>query len=163
MEILVHKAEQLLVDFKCSVFDKAFTTSNGTVCSKTVLVDFFDEKGRKKGDKEYGLVLPKDIYALIKKGEAVCLDDCYIKNFSLATYRKNNHLDENQVVTLHDLSAKNTFFDGDTEVDFSYTKFENSGKLVFESSIFGSGKISFNHTHFGNEGVKSMKNEPIMF
>ena len=155
MEILLHKPELPLNDFKMTVLEKPFTCSDGTIHSKTALIDFFDAKGRKKDSKEYGFVSLEKVYELIEKEQQINLHDCYVHNFSLADFRKKNSLSETHPVTLKKFSAKGTFFDCDTEVDFSYSVFENT-KVSFENAVFGNGNINFSQAKFG-EGAVSFR------
>ena len=155
MEILLHKPELPLYDFKAILLDKKFISSEGAEFEKTVQVDFFDAKGRKKETKEYGFVLPERIFELLEQGQTLNLNECYTQNFSLANFRKRKGLPEMQPVALKNFSAKNAFFDCNHEVDFSYAIFDNS-KVTFEGGIFGNGNINFSHAKFG-EGACSFR------
>src|SRR5947209_7151277 len=120
MEILLHKPELPLNDFKATLLDKSFTSSDGISYAKTVQVDFFDARGRKKETKEYGFVSSEEVYDCIEKGEPIHLGECYVQNFSLTDFRKRKILSSMEVVALTDFSARNSFFDCDHTVDFSY-------------------------------------------
>lgn len=152
MEILLHKPEQPLIDFKVIILENKFTASDGVVYPKTVQVDFYDGKGRKKETKEYGFLHADAVYEMIEKELPVCLHECYVKNFSLAEFRRRKSLSEQQPVILKKFFAKTAFFDCDIEVDFSHSVFENS-KITFEGAIFGNGNINFSHAKFGDGAV----------
>lgn len=152
MEILHHKPELPLYDFKIIVLEKTFTSSDGTAYPQTVQVDFFDAKARKKETKEYGYVSADDLYKKIEAEQPVSLLECYVKDFSLAEFRKRKSLPEQHPVILKKFSAKGAFFDCGTGVDFSYAVFENV-KIVFEGAIFGNGNINFSHAKFGEGAV----------
>ncbi|MBI4946777.1 MAG: two pore domain potassium channel family protein [Bacteroidetes bacterium] len=152
MEILLHKPEQPLIDFKVNILEKPFTASDGIVYPKTVQVDFMDAKGRKKETKDYGFLFADAVYEMIEREQPVCLHECYVKNFSLAEFRQQKSLPEQQPVTLKKFFAKGAFFDCDIAVDFSHSVFENS-KITFEGSIFGNGNINFSHANFGDGAV----------
>ena len=62
MEIILRKPELPLNDFKVNILEKEFTATDGTVYPKTVQVDFFDAKGRKKETKEYGFISAEAVY-----------------------------------------------------------------------------------------------------
>ena len=124
MEILLHKPEQPLIDFKVTLLENPFTASDGIVYQKTVRVDFFDAKGRKKETKEYGFIPVDEVYAMIEKELPVCLHECYVKDFSLAEFRQRKTFSEQQPVTLKKFFAKRAFFDCDITVDFSHAVFE---------------------------------------
>src|SRR3990172_7712717 len=155
MEILLHKPELPLNDFKVIILEKQFTSSDGTVYPKTVQVDFFDAKGRKKETKEYGYVSADELYDKIEKEELISLLECYVKNFSLAEFRQRKSLSEQHPVILKKFVAKGTFWDCDSAVDFSHAVFENT-KITFEGAIFGNGTINFSHAKFG-EGAVSFR------
>ena len=155
MEILLHKPELQLNDFKATLLEKLFTASDGKTYSQTVQVEFFDAKGRKKETKEYGFVSTEAVYGMIANEQPIHLDECYLQNFSLAEFRKHKGISEMQYISLKNFSAKNSFFDCDHTVDFSYTFFENS-KINFEGTVFGNGNINFSHAKFG-EGAVSFR------
>jgi len=155
MEILLHKPELPLIDFKVTILEKKFTSSDGTTYPKTVQVYFFDAKGRKKETKEYGYVSADELYDKIEKEQPVSLPECYVKNFSLAEFRQRKSLPEQHPVTLKKFIAKGAFFDCDAAVDFSHSVFENI-KITFEGTIFGNGNINFSHAKFG-EGAVSFR------
>ena len=152
MEILLHKPEQALIDFKTILLEKPFTASDGVVYPKTVQVDFFDANGRTKEIKEYGFLPADAVYEMIERELPVCLHECYVKNFSLAEFRQRKSLPELQPITLKKFFAKGAFFDCDIAVDFSHSVFENS-KITFEGAIFGNGNINFSHANFGDGAV----------
>lgn len=152
MEILLHKPELPLVDFKVTILEKTFTSLDGTTYPKTVQVDFFDAKGRKKETKKYGFVSADELYDKIEKEQPISLLECYVKDFSLAAFRLRKSLPEQQPVILRNFSAKSAFFDCGAGVDFSYSVFENT-KITFEGAIFGNGNINFNHAKFGEGAV----------
>lgn len=171
MEILLHKPELPLIDFKVNILEKQFTSSDGTTYPKTVQVDFFDAKGRKKETKEYGYVSADELYDKIEKEQPVSLHECYVKDFSLAEFRQRKSLPEQHPVTLKKFSAKGAFFDCGIGVDFSYSLFSpppspplegdkqsrknpiEGNKISFEQVIFGNGNINFNHAKFGEGAV----------
>lgn len=155
MEILLHKPELPLIDFKVAILEKTFTSSDGTIYPKTVQVDFFDAKGRKKETKEYGFVSADELYGKIEKEQPVSLHECYVKDFSLAEFRKRKSLPEMQAIILKKFVGKNAFFDCDAAVDFSHSVFENT-KITFEGTIFGNGNINFSHAKFG-KGAASFR------
>jgi uncharacterized protein YjbI with pentapeptide repeats len=152
MEILLHKPEHALIDFKVSILENPFTSSDGTVYRNTIQIDFFDANGRKKETKHYGYLHADTIYEMMETDQPISLNECYVKNFSLAEFRKRNSLTEHLPVTLKKFFAKNAFFDCDIEVDFSHSVFENS-KITFEGAMFGNGNINFSHAKFGNGAV----------
>lgn len=155
MEILLHKPELPLNDFKATLLDKKFISLEGNEFEKTVQVDFFDAKGRKKETKEYGFISAEEVYDNLAKEEPIHLNECYVKDFSLAEFRKKKGLSEMQPIHLKEFTAKNSFFDCDHEIDFSYSAFVNS-KINFEGAIFGNGNINFSHAKFG-EGAVNFK------
>ncbi|MBI3501507.1 MAG: potassium channel family protein [Bacteroidetes bacterium] len=155
MEILLHKPEPELNDFKVTLLEKKFISSSGTEFSKTAQIDFFDAKGRKKETKEFGFVSAGELYEKMENGQPVNLNECYVQNFSLGEFRKQRALSEMHPVHLKIFSAKNSFFDCDVEVDFSHAVFENS-KIFFEESVFGNGTINFSHAKLG-EGAVSFR------
>ena len=89
--------------------------------------------------KEYRIVTVDQIREKVNKGENICLDNCYVKDFS---YEKiSNHKSE-----LNGFHAYNTFFDG--KVSFSGARFSD-GDVSFKNAIFGDGDVGFEKAVFG--------------
>ncbi|MDP2387089.1 MAG: potassium channel family protein [Bacteroidota bacterium] len=115
--------------------------------SKTAVISFFDENGKKVSVIKYGFISFEEIMAKIDAGEDIILNNAYIKNFSLTDYRVEKGFDDSVFVTLKNLSAKKAFFDCDVNNDFSYGKFEGD-KTVFDSAIFANGNTNFSNSDF---------------
>jgi hypothetical protein len=115
--------------------------------SKTAILSFFDENGKKVSVIKYGYISFEEIIAKIDAGEDIILNNAYVKNFSLTDYRVEKGFDDSVYVTLKNFSAKKAFFDCDVTNDFTYSKFEGD-KTVFESAIFANGNTSFTNSDF---------------
>lgn len=151
MENLLHKPETKLNDFVVSILDKPFTTPEEITYPKTAQVNFFDRRNKKIDTIEYGYREADELYDLLET-QKINLNDCYVKNFSLAEYRTRKQLQTNHPIVLSKFSAKNSFFDCDVTTDFSFVHFQ-ANKISFESAIFSSGINNFTGAHFGNATV----------
>lgn len=144
--------EQSLLQFKVKIADKEFITKDGRHFKNTANVLFYNNLGKIVEIKEYGWVDKSEIYEQISQKKDINLNHCYISDFSLIEYRKINNLSEHSKVHLQNFSAKNTFFDCDVKIDFTYAIFDGD-KTSFESSIFGNGFIDFSNSNFGHGQV----------
>jgi len=149
---LLHKAENPLLEFKVTFSDKPFTSIEGNSFPRTVHITFFDEYGKKIKTNDYGYFDTNTIYERIKAGEPVNLNECYVVDFSLTEYRTKNNLAEWEKIPLQKFSAKNSFFDCESIIDFSYAQFHGN-KTGFESSVFGNGTVNFTGADFGQGNV----------
>lgn len=121
-------------------------------CANSVQVSLTDPHGRQKEKFILGIVERESVYQKLAKGEAVNLDGRYIKDFSLAEYRKHQGLEEDIPVELSDFSAKRAYFDIEHQTDFSFALF--SGKSAsFKQCIFGNGPLVFYHARFSASSV----------
>ncbi len=124
--------------------------------SKTAVISFFDENNKRVSIFKFGVISNEEIFERIDKGEALSLNNAYIKDLSLTDYRVSKGLDDHVHIKLINFSAKKTFFDCDVSTDLSYALFEGN-KTVFESAIFGNGAVSFFNCDFGNGDVNFKK------
>ena len=72
------------------------------------IVEFYSSK--KIREIYLGYVSKEEVYKLISAGAPICLDHCYLKDFSISEYRKLNNIEDKAVVKLHEFTAKNAFF-----------------------------------------------------
>lgn len=127
--------------------EQDFSTS-----TNTATVTFYDEHQRKVSRIHLAVVSKETIYDWIKNNQPIHLQACYVKDFSLSEFRKLQNLKEDELVTLHDLKAIHTFFDGESTIDFSYSVFEGK-QTIFDHSVFGNGYTNFSYSDFGHGHV----------
>lgn len=99
------------------------------------------------------IITNDDICELIKAGEDINLDFCYIHNFNYRYIAKKT----NKRPKLKNFTARLTFFDGNTSFDnalfddedisFQFAHFEN-GATSFNNADFGDGNLSFLNSAF---------------
>ncbi|PBQ34056.1 hypothetical protein CNR22_20490 [Sphingobacteriaceae bacterium] len=152
-----HLHEHHLLRFSVEIKSSSTVLTSGALkTDKSAAIVFYDENDKRASTYNLSVLSKEEIYERISKGETLNLDNSYIKDFSLSEYRRLNHLDEHQLVILHDLSAKKTFFDCDLETDFSYAQFEGA-KTNFESTVFANGFTNFFNANFGHGDVSFRK------
>ncbi len=96
-----------------------FIADDGRTCPRTAIVTLYDEKGEEVGNELFGAVDINQVYTLIKEGKDLNLDNFYVSEFSLASYRRYNGLDKKEPVQITGFSAKNAFFEA--RVKYSLT------------------------------------------
>ncbi len=136
-------------NYKVKVRDSVFESKSGKIFDNTACISFYDENKKELQYIELGFCDTEEIYKKIDAGEDINLDESYVENFSLSTYRKSRKLKAETYITLNNFSAKNTYFDSKIETDFSFADFK--GNLVcFEHSDFINGSVSFNSSRFAD-------------
>ncbi len=143
------------LSFKTEIVDKPFNTGTKQL-TQTARVTFIDDIENVQNTKEYGVVEADAIYDIIKAGEALELNNCYIKNFSLNAYRDKFDLKGMSPVILSNFSALNAFFEADDTIDFSYGAFEGES-CTFVNTCFGNGNLSFLKCSFADMDVDFSK------
>ena len=142
-----------------------FIYDDGSTCPRTAIVSFFDERGEEIGNELFGAVDLNQVYDGIKEGKDINLDNCYISEFSLASFRRHYNLDKKEHVIFRGFSAKNAFFESRIGTDFSHstfsdgeTSFEGShfakGRVIFTGSLFGKGNVNFSNTLFRDGNIE---------
>lgn len=141
-------------------FDKSFvnephTTKGGFTSSQKVHVTFIDDYNSIHQIKHYSKVACEDVYAQIKAGKSIDLSECYVQNFSLNTLREELGLKSSDYIEINGVNARDSFFEADETVDFSYARI--SQEVNFESCFFGNGNVSFYQAEFVDTNVNFSK------
>ncbi|MCF6240026.1 MAG: potassium channel family protein [Bacteroidales bacterium] len=134
--------------FLIKIINKAFKTDKAK-SDKMVEITFV--KNNIEIDKIHlAYINIEELYLKIDKAEEICLDNCYIHNFSIANYRQSRNKNNNELINILNFSADNAIFDnsnGGGALDFSYLNFE--GTTHFQNCIFtGTDTVLFNNTNF---------------
>jgi hypothetical protein len=129
-----------------------FIADDGRTCPRTAIVTFLDEDGGEVGNELFGAIDINLVYSMIKEGQFLNLDNFYISEFSLSSYRQHNGIDKKELVPIKGLSAKNAFFEARISIDFTHSSFSD-GDVNFDGSHFAKGKVLFNGTVFGKGNV----------
>ncbi|MBN2681329.1 MAG: two pore domain potassium channel family protein [Bacteroidales bacterium] len=150
--------------FKVKISPSPFTTKKGLEFENTACISFLDENKKEIAYLELAYIDEEYIFSLISEKKSIILDEGYIENFSLSSYRKKNKLSEEELVELIDFSAKDAVFDSKNETDFTFANFSGNsfsfkgtmfinGSVSFLSSKFPAGKQDFTYIHFFNGEV----------
>jgi len=142
-----------------------FIADDGRTCPKTAMVSFFNEKGEEINSELFGVVDVNQLYGIIRAGESLNLDNFYIHEFSLSSYRRINNLEKKELVCIYGFTAKNAFFEAKVSTDFTYTSFTGpevsfdgshfaKGKVLFNGSVFGKGNVNFSNTLFRDGNIE---------
>ncbi len=129
--------------------DLKFVTPEGKIFPHTASITFLSKTNEEIAYFELGYLPTDEIYDKIYNGEALDLSHCYIKNFSLATYRKYYDLPKYSPVKIKKFNAANSFFESYIATDFSYAIIED-GEFEIENSYFLRGNLLFNNVKFGD-------------
>lgn len=143
----------LFTDYNIEILDKVYKRYDGKSFEQTARISFVNEKNELIENTDYGVYKIKELYDQIENHEEINLNNSYVFNFSLNTYRRLRLLEKKEYVKLKTINASNAFFESSNEIDFSYVEFTD-GNLNFENTVFGKGKISFNYSKFA-EGSKN--------
>jgi len=129
-----------------------FIADDGRTCPRTSIITFFDDKGEEIGSELFGAIDINLIYKIIKDGKDLVLDNYYIPELSVSSYRGINGIEKKELVLIKGFSAKNAFFEAKESTDFSYSSFSDGG-ISFEGTHFAKGKVLFNGSVFGKGNV----------
>jgi hypothetical protein len=152
-------------NYKVEIKNVKFITDDGRTCARTAIITFYNHEGREIDSELFGAVEVNSIYNSIKEGSDINLDNFYIPEFSLASYRRHNNLEKKKIVPVKGFSARNAFFEAKVCNDFSYVSFADGdisfngthfakGKVIFTGSIFGKGNVSFSETFFRDGNIE---------
>ena len=139
-------------NYHIEVRNVKFIADDGRTCPRTAMVTFHNEEGEEVNSELFGAVDINLVYMMIKEGKDIILDDFYIQEFSLSSYRRINGIEKKEPVQLKGFSAKNAFFEAKGCTDFTYSTFSDGG-VSFDGSHFAKGKVLFNGSVFGNGNV----------
>lgn len=129
-----------------------FIADDGRTCPRTAMVTFHNEEGEEINSELFGAIDVDQIFNSIKNGGDLNLDNFYIREFSVSSYRRINGLDKKALVPLKGFSARNSFFDAKGLTDFTYCAFP-PGEISFDGTHFAKGKVQFNGSVFGKGNV----------
>ncbi|MGQ9619900.1 MAG: hypothetical protein ACUVTX_02810, partial [Bacteroidales bacterium] len=138
--------------YKVEIKNVKYFADDGRICPRTAIVNFYNSEGEEIGNELFGVIEKQDIYKIIKEGKDLILDNLYINDFSLSSYRKHYNLERKTPVIINNLSAKNALFEATVATDFGHALF-NEGDISFEGSQFVKGKVQFNGCDFGKGNV----------
>ncbi len=80
------------------------------------------------------------------------MDYCYLNKFSLSEYRQSRKLETNEYVELKGFSARYSFIDSPSQIDFSYAKvFEENFNM--EYSYIVKGRMNLSYSVFQDIGI----------
>ena len=85
-------------NYKVEIKNVKFVADDGRKCAKTAIVSLYGQEGAEIGSELFGVIEPGEIYTMIKEGQDINLDNFYINEFSLSTYRRHNDLDRKALV-----------------------------------------------------------------
>lgn len=129
--------------FKVSIIDEKITLENGITHPRTAIIEKW-KNNYQLSSRKLGAPHLDDVYQQIKKGEALNLDYCYLKDFSLGELRKKEGINEIDMVEINSISASNAFFESSYGTDLSYCNFIGDPPN-FSYSIFNQGIVNFGH------------------
>ena len=139
-------------NYHVEVRNVKFIADDGRTCPRTAMVTFHNEEGEEVNSELFGAVDINQVYAIIKEGKDLILDNFYIHEFSLSSYRRLHGIEKKEVVAIKKFSARNAFFEAKVCTDFTYSSF-SPGEVSFDGSHFAKGKVLFNGSVFGTGNV----------
>jgi hypothetical protein len=139
-------------NFKVEIKNVKYIADDGRTCPRTAIVTLIGHDGEQIGTELFGVIETSEIYKMINDGNDLNLDNFYISEFSLATYRRFRGMDKKDFVELRKFSARNAFFEAKAATDFSFSSFSDDD-IDFDGAHFARGKVSFSGTNFGKGNV----------
>jgi hypothetical protein len=142
-----------------------FIADDGRTCPRTAIVSLFNLEGEEIGSELFGVIDTNQIYNMIRDGQVLNLDNFYISEFSMSSYRRHNGIEKKELVAINGFSARNAFFEAKIFTDFTYCSFSDGdvnfdgthfvkGKVLFNGSVFGNGNVIFSNTLFRDGNIE---------
>ncbi len=144
--------EHNFTSYTIEIKNLKFVALDGRKFPKTAIVTFLNKDGVVTGTELYGNMDTAEIFEAINEGSDINLDNCYLKDFDINSYRQHYGIPPKEIVSLRNFSASNAFFESHPLSDFSFCDF-GEGDISFEGSMFGKGKVSFHNSVFGKGNV----------
>ncbi len=138
--------------YRVDIKNVKFIADDGRTFHRTAIITLFGSEGEEAGSELFGVLDAAEIFAIIKEGGDLNLDNCYVNDFSLSNYRRINGLEKKDLVQIKNLSARGAFFEAKNATDFSYSSF-NDGNISFDGSHFAKGNVIFTGSEFGSGDV----------
>lgn len=139
-------------DYRVEVKNVKFTADDGRTCPRTAIITLLNSDRKEIGTELFGAVDVNSVYELIKEGKDIVLDNMYLSDFSLSSFRRHNDFEKKAPVAIKKFSAKDAFFESNVCNDFSHAAFAD-GEISFEGTHFAKGKVSFSGASFGKGNV----------
>lgn len=139
-------------NYHVDVRNVKFIADDGRTCPRTAMVTFHNEEGEEIDSELFGAIDINQINTIIKEGQDLNLDNFYVREFSLSSYRRINGIDKKGLIPIKGFSAKNAFFEAKKFTDFTYSSFL-PGEISFDGTHFAKGKVLFNGSVFGDGNV----------
>jgi len=143
---------RLYSNYQVEIKDIKYIADDGRTCSNTAVITLHNDKGEEISSELFGAVDINEVYKMIREGADLNLDNYYISEFSLTSYRRLNGIEKKELVLIKGFSAKNAFFESKVCTDFSFSSFPD-GELSFEGSHFARGRVLFTGSVFGKGNV----------
>jgi hypothetical protein len=151
--------------YQVEIKNVKFIADDGRTCPRTAIITFLDSTGKMIDTELFGAIELSSIFDMIKEGKVINLDNYYVTEFSMASYRRHNNIEKKELVPITGFSAQNAFFEAKVCNDFSYISFADgdvnfdgshfaNGKVIFTGSIFGKGNALFSNTFFRNGNIE---------
>ena len=109
-----------------------FVAEDGRTCSNTAVITFHDDDGEEVASELFGAIDINEVYNLIREGMEINLDNYYIPEFSLSSFRRLNGIEKKELVLIKGFSAKNAFFEAKVCTDFSFSSFSVSSIVTWK-------------------------------
>jgi hypothetical protein len=140
------------ITYQVELKNVKFVADDGRTCARTAIITFYNATGKEINSELFGAIELNSVFDMIKEGKEINLNNFYVSEFSMASYRLNNNIEKKKLVQINGFSAQNTFFEAKICNDFSYISFAD-GDINFEGSHFANGKVIFNGSEFGTGNV----------
>ncbi|KAA3648609.1 MAG: two pore domain potassium channel family protein [Bacteroidetes bacterium] len=137
------------IDYHVTLIDESFSLPDGRNFSQYAIVEKWIKRTKLSSFK-LGIIPEEKIYESIDKQEAINMSHCYFKDFSLKKYRASRNLKDNELIIVNSINASHSFFESESETDFSNAHFTGE-KANFAYSTFHLGIVNFEYTRCDSE------------
>jgi hypothetical protein len=153
------------ISYRVEIKNVKFVADDGRTCPRTAIITFFDASGKEIDSELFGAIELNAIFEMIKEGKEINLNNFYISEFSMASYRRHNCIEKKELVKVNSFTAQNAFFEAKVCNDFSFISFADgdvnfdgshfaNGKVIFSGSVFGTGNVLLSNTFFRDGNIE---------
>jgi len=127
--------------FNVEIKDQKFIADGGLTFPRTAFITFISAEGHEEFISQLGCPGEQEIWDMIRRGDPLNLDNCYLDHLSLPDYREKQKLELKEYVQIREFSARSAFFNSKFPIDLGYAEFTGDG-VSFEGCRFARGSFS---------------------
>ncbi len=119
--------EHIFSTYNVEIKNLKYITEDGRKFPRTAIITFVSAEGHEESISQLGYPGEQEIWDIIRRGDPLNLDNCYIDHLSLPDYREKQKLELKEYVQIREFSARSAFFNSKFPIDLEYAEFSGEG------------------------------------